>query len=336
MLLDVSIGSIKKIAVVSASVCVSVSQVGLYTEYGYARSLARFATKLGPAAWKVAAKKIQRCLPAGVKFGPGWIGENEAPMERPIPSQFPPASDQASKSSSHVQEDPSSTPTHSAIEINGHKSAQNPPGKQLSETHRSSIQFQPRSDDGPDKGPSSSPSSAANETTQVLSSSAIPSSGARPSSNAPKASTSYDPDTTFNMSNSSAIRAGRLCHNHQSSNLESCIDGANGSYELNFAVQMGKMTEAARFTVFNVQCSTSISRADTQSLHPPSAVNNGSGEVKFSENSSPVKPRDTVANTEPHHEVGHVPPDLNVRFHSPGSAHSRGADSVQPDLALQL
>ncbi|KAL8143683.1 hypothetical protein V2J09_016715 [Rumex salicifolius] len=51
--------------------------VGLQTEYGYARSLARFAAKLGPVAWKVASKKIERCLPPGVKFGPGWVGEND-------------------------------------------------------------------------------------------------------------------------------------------------------------------------------------------------------------------------------------------------------------------
>ncbi|KAL8143685.1 hypothetical protein V2J09_016717 [Rumex salicifolius] len=51
--------------------------VGLQTEYGFARSLARFAAKLGPVAWKVASKKIERCLPPGVKFGPGWVVEND-------------------------------------------------------------------------------------------------------------------------------------------------------------------------------------------------------------------------------------------------------------------
>ncbi|XP_048430892.1 uncharacterized protein LOC103955527 [Pyrus x bretschneideri] len=51
--------------------------VGLQFEHGYARSLARFAANLGPIAWKVASKKIGSVLPSGIKFGPGWIGENE-------------------------------------------------------------------------------------------------------------------------------------------------------------------------------------------------------------------------------------------------------------------
>ncbi|XP_057503687.1 uncharacterized protein LOC130787312 isoform X2 [Actinidia eriantha] len=52
--------------------------VGLYTEHGYARSLARFGANLGPVVWKIASKKIRSVLPNGVEFGPGWVGENEA------------------------------------------------------------------------------------------------------------------------------------------------------------------------------------------------------------------------------------------------------------------
>ncbi|BFG30605.1 hypothetical protein CerSpe_168790 [Prunus speciosa] len=52
--------------------------VGVHFEHGYARSLARFAANLGPVAWKVASKKIGSVLPSGLKFGPGWIGENES------------------------------------------------------------------------------------------------------------------------------------------------------------------------------------------------------------------------------------------------------------------
>ncbi|XP_021827546.1 uncharacterized protein LOC110768167 [Prunus avium] len=54
--------------------------VGVHFEHGYARSLARFAANLGPVAWKVASKKIGSVLPSGLKFGPGWIGENESSM----------------------------------------------------------------------------------------------------------------------------------------------------------------------------------------------------------------------------------------------------------------
>ncbi|XP_022769389.1 bromodomain-containing protein 9-like [Durio zibethinus] len=50
--------------------------VGLSTENGYAASLARFAADLGPVAWKFASRKIGSVLPSGLKFGPGWVGEN--------------------------------------------------------------------------------------------------------------------------------------------------------------------------------------------------------------------------------------------------------------------
>ncbi|KAE8722798.1 Ser/Thr-rich protein T10 in DGCR region, putative isoform 1 [Hibiscus syriacus] len=58
--------------------------VGVYVEHGYTRSLARFAASLGSVAWKIASKKIQECLPAGVNFGPGWVVEKDIPAQRPL------------------------------------------------------------------------------------------------------------------------------------------------------------------------------------------------------------------------------------------------------------
>ncbi|KAL1561493.1 hypothetical protein AAHA92_04187 [Salvia divinorum] len=55
--------------------------VGLQEALAYARSLARYAANLGPAAWKMASKKIEAVLPAGVHYGPGWVGENVAPPQ---------------------------------------------------------------------------------------------------------------------------------------------------------------------------------------------------------------------------------------------------------------
>ncbi|EOA39821.1 hypothetical protein CARUB_v10008487mg, partial [Capsella rubella] len=55
--------------------------VGLNTEYGYARSLARYAANLGPVAWKIASRRIETVLPPGIKFGLGWVGENPAGSE---------------------------------------------------------------------------------------------------------------------------------------------------------------------------------------------------------------------------------------------------------------
>ncbi|KAJ6830667.1 ankyrin repeat, bromo and BTB domain-containing protein-like isoform X3 [Iris pallida] len=57
--------------------------VGFHADHSYARSLARFAANLGPVGWEVAAKKVQRALPPGTKFGRGWVGDSEAPQPQP-------------------------------------------------------------------------------------------------------------------------------------------------------------------------------------------------------------------------------------------------------------
>ncbi|CAH8357377.1 unnamed protein product [Eruca vesicaria subsp. sativa] len=61
--------------------------VGLTTEYGYARSLARYAANLGPVAWKIASKRIETVLPPGIKYGPGWVEENPAGTEENDPQK---------------------------------------------------------------------------------------------------------------------------------------------------------------------------------------------------------------------------------------------------------
>ncbi|KFK44178.1 hypothetical protein AALP_AA1G224800 [Arabis alpina] len=61
--------------------------VGLNTEYGYARSLARYAANLGPVAWKIASRRIETVLPSGIKFGLGWVGENPAGPEEDDPQK---------------------------------------------------------------------------------------------------------------------------------------------------------------------------------------------------------------------------------------------------------
>ncbi|KAL0701935.1 hypothetical protein Bca4012_058057 [Brassica carinata] len=73
-----------------ASVCTTLEDglkqltpVGLNTEYGYARSLARYAASLGPVAWRLAKRRIETVLPSGTEFGLGWVGEKpEAPPQQ--------------------------------------------------------------------------------------------------------------------------------------------------------------------------------------------------------------------------------------------------------------
>ncbi|WOK99807.1 hypothetical protein Cni_G08519 [Canna indica] len=59
--------------------------VGLFMEHAYARSLARFAAKLGPVGWEIAARRIEHALPPGTKFGRGWVGDDEAPQQSQPP-----------------------------------------------------------------------------------------------------------------------------------------------------------------------------------------------------------------------------------------------------------
>nr|CCI55422.1 PH01B031C15.5 [Phyllostachys edulis] len=59
--------------------------VGLQQQHAYSRSLARFAAKLGPIGWDMAAKGIRRVLPPGTNFGPGWVVDGEPPQN----SQWP-------------------------------------------------------------------------------------------------------------------------------------------------------------------------------------------------------------------------------------------------------
>ncbi|KAL1814975.1 hypothetical protein ACET3Z_017549 [Daucus carota] len=58
--------------------------IGLHVEHSYARSLARFAANLGPVAWKIASKKLGSVLPPGMKFGRGYVGENDASYQSPF------------------------------------------------------------------------------------------------------------------------------------------------------------------------------------------------------------------------------------------------------------
>uniref|UniRef100_A0A803LGS2 Bromo domain-containing protein n=1 Tax=Chenopodium quinoa TaxID=63459 RepID=A0A803LGS2_CHEQI len=306
-------------------------------EYGYARSLARFAAKIGPVAWKVASKKIERCLPAAVKFGPGWVGENEAPAERPMQQQSPASVGQQNPPSSlPAPTDTTSTPTQGVADSSGDGSAQKPQGEQLSEMHKVCN----KSNLNEESSKALSPPAVGNDATPVTSSK-VSSTGAEPNLIAPEASASSPLTTMVSILNNGtgSRKPGNPHPINQTSTLQSCINGVNGSYGLNFAAQMGKMIGAARPAMFNLQSNASIvtvSRTETQSPRPQTIDNNGFGEAKLLENSSTIKPIEGLPNVGSNPKVGSTPPDLNVGFQSPKSPVSGKADSVQPDLALQL
>lgn len=67
-------------------------------KYSYARSLARFASNLGPVGWEIAARQIQNALPPGTQFGRGWVCEKDAPQANQPP--LPPMSSSQSPTTS--------------------------------------------------------------------------------------------------------------------------------------------------------------------------------------------------------------------------------------------
>ncbi|KAJ8540875.1 hypothetical protein K7X08_001691 [Anisodus acutangulus] len=85
--------------------------VGVHVEqHAYARSLARFAANLGPVVWEVASKKLENILPAGVKFGPGWVGEGGRSIETSAcPTEIQKSSD-SSTADPHSSRPVTSTP----------------------------------------------------------------------------------------------------------------------------------------------------------------------------------------------------------------------------------
>ncbi|KAI3778456.1 hypothetical protein L2E82_07764 [Cichorium intybus] len=79
--------------------------VGLHAEHGYARSLARFASNMGPIVWKIASKKIEKALPPGVTI------EHEY---SPLPTIFPPTNQNSTpKSTTHNLPNNPETPSTS-------------------------------------------------------------------------------------------------------------------------------------------------------------------------------------------------------------------------------
>ncbi|WJZ83598.1 hypothetical protein VitviT2T_003266 [Vitis vinifera] len=317
--------------------------VGLNAEYGYARSLARFASNLGPVAWKIAAKKIEKSLPPGVKFGPGWVGENDVIPPKPlfVPSSTPLSSlpGDSIPCSMDSQED---------------KPSQKTGGIGLPERNvlsaRAALANHP--------GKSLLTSAAASPLINTANKASGPSSGST------EASIGLNAQSGFSILNSSAgaVRPRPPFQIHQGPTaLHPGMNGFNGAYGFNIPTQMGKPMGAARPTGFNLQAPQmldAISRTTPNFGHPGMGNNLTPEDPKFLEkstttnSSSPLlphpggeaaaaprvgpHPQPSWPGLPPQQRQDSVPPDLNVRFQSPGSPSSSKVDSTQPDLALQL
>ncbi|XVF67138.1 hypothetical protein PTKIN_Ptkin10aG0096800 [Pterospermum kingtungense] len=345
--------------------------VGVYLEHGYTRSLARYAASLGPVAWKIASKKIERCLPAGVKFGPGWVGENDVPAKRQLilPSLSLPPSLQTASQPCSVHRISSSASTSYGLGIREKQSCK-PEADNLSEKHVPSVH-------STSIGHLSKPIPASGTTSSSL----LAAKRSPESRNEKIEASEGSSNTGFNTTNNSegAVRPRPPFQIHESPVIHPRMNGYSGAYGFNLPSQMAKIIGAARSSGVSFQSSQmldTVSKTATNFVHPATA-NSNPDDPRFSENSytknlscplpnsgcetmpSPkgelhpqasqqglppnLKPdsrlssqRKTDSTLSPQQKPGSVPPDLNIRFHSPGSPSSSQVDSAQPDLALQL
>ncbi|XVF44704.1 hypothetical protein PTKIN_Ptkin02bG0145400 [Pterospermum kingtungense] len=333
--------------------------VGVYLEHGYTRSLARYAANLSPVAWKIASKKIERCLPCGVSFGPGWVVENDVPAQRPLllhsPS-FPPGQQTSSQSCSVRQKSCSASASY-ALVTREDKQSDKPEADDLSEKHIPSV----HSLSG---GHLSKPIPASGTT-----SSSILETGRSPESGNGKAEASEGSSVTgFNMTNNSAVVRPRPPFQlHQSPPFRT-MNGYNRVYEFNLSAETAKIIGSFQSS----HVLENVSSTSTNFVHPATTPN--SDDHKFSENSCTNNPScplpnsgcDTVATPRsgprqqsswqglspnqkpdsmlssqqkpdlPQKKPDSVQPDLNIRFQSPSSPSPARAGSAKPDLALQL
>ncbi|XP_038997091.1 uncharacterized protein LOC120121867 isoform X2 [Hibiscus syriacus] len=306
--------------------------VGVYVEHGYTRSLARFAASLGTVAWKIASKKIQECLPAGVNFGPGWVVENDIPAQRPLQHpllSFPPGQQTSSLLCSVRRNSCSATESY-IPETREDKKPANPKADNLSKKHVPSAQ-------SVSDGHLSKPILASGITSASLSAAIR-----YPESWNPKREGSDGSYSTgFNMTNNSAaVQSRPPFPNHAGMNGYN-----NSAYWYNLPAHMEKLMGTARAPGFIFQSSQrldNVSRTSTNLALPATANSNSNG-PKLTENSgtknlsfpSPNSGHETVATprSRNHRQASWDELSTHKKPESRFSPQQR-PDSVLPDLNI--
>ncbi|CAM8987272.1 unnamed protein product [Rhodiola kirilowii] len=343
--------------------------VGLHAEHGYARSLARFSAGLGPVAWGIASKKIEKSLPPEVNFGPGWVGYDDVNSQRPVLIQ-PSSSGQARAS------DPFSQPSvaaHSSMKIHGDKSTDQQEGD-------NSLGYQLASvvvalDCQPAAATKSIPSSSARPPEMSVQASEVDRVSPEDQTHLPQSSTGgsgQKPPFQFQRQGPSIHTGMNPPVNPQPQlsqfNMQLKMNMLNMQpklnqhslhqqqmNQLNLQSQMNhagpKLRTPAGFNHNYPQETNLVSRSGTDAWHPIPGSSSASDETHLfmtnknmanmasSSNPTPESmPMAGVCRMQFHPEPTSesVPPDLNVQFQSPASPSSSRMDSKQPDLALQL
>ncbi|KAJ6369078.1 hypothetical protein OIU78_001446 [Salix suchowensis] len=339
--------------------------VGLLTEHGYARSIARFAANIGPFSWTIAVKKIERSLAPGIKFGPGWVGENDITPQRPLFSSPPPSQPTLPSPPQRpfsVLESSAANATRCNVKSKEEKLSVKLEKDVPSEKQVPSTQKQVPSTHLPDTRLTPVPPS----TSMITSLSAANKS--EPCTERAEALAKLNSHSAFNVLNSSTgvARQRPPFQLHQNPAVHPGMIGFNATYGFNLAAtQMGKQIGVSRPAGVSIQSSQMadmVSRTNSNLVHSANANSLNSEKTKFHENSSSINFNGALPNSvseaseaprqptwkglypkpkpdsgsSPHQKSDAIPPDLNVRYQSPGSPSSGRIDSAQPDLALQL
>lgn len=343
-------------------------QIGVFVEHGYARSLARFAANLGPVAWKIAAKKIERSLPSSVKFGPGWVGENDLAQNRMLLFPLQPSGQTSVSQPITAVVNSSSATTSQVADPKVDKLPEKTEGDDLSDKNASFTTTTTTTTTATTTATTSTSDGHPNKSLPLPAST---SSGRPPANRSPEPITvkaeSIDglkANAGFNILNSSRIGGSRPRSPFPIQGCPIIHPGMNGFNGFNLSAYMGKLTGAARPAGYNIQSPQALNRTSNTIRPAPANSTNPEG-TKFSENRSTVNSGSSLPNSgneapappgfhprpslqgltpqprpdsrlSPQQKPDSVPPDLNVRFQSPGSPSSSRVDSTQPDLALQL
>ncbi|KAL0560900.1 hypothetical protein IC582_001317 [Cucumis melo] len=336
--------------------------VGLFLEHAYARSLARFAADLGSVAWTVASKKIERSLPSGSSFGPGWVIENDITPKRVfLPQAEPGKMSTLQPFLGHESVDPDVKPLTN--EQKGVPSSDNSEADTSHKTH-----------DGLSRAPSSG-GQVNRPPTEFAAASSSPSSTQQSSEQCKgqvETVEGSNPSGNYNVLESSIPISRPSFHKHHSPTLHPGMNGFNGAYGFDLSAHRGKLigpSDSAGVKPQSSQMLETISRTNANFILPAMATNLNPKEPKCPENNPsttnsssslagsgndglinpavsphlrspwhqgkpPAEKTDAVVTTI--YKPESVPPDLNVRFKSPGSPSSSKVDSAHPDLVLQL
>ncbi|KAJ6717271.1 BROMODOMAIN AND WD REPEAT-CONTAINING PROTEIN 1-LIKE [Salix koriyanagi] len=294
---------------------------GLLTEHGYARSIARFAANIGPFSWTIEVKRIDNQL--------------APPPQKPFSVLESSAAVATACSVKSKQERLSTKPEKDIF-----------PEKQLASTRLSDARFKSCS--------SIHRNDYISERAQSVQ--------------------KLNSNSAFNVLNSIAgvIRQRAPFQLHQNSATHSGMIGFNATCGFNLAAQMGKLIGVARPAGLGIQSSqmadevsrtnSNLVRSDKMKIPENSSSIKISGALPNPGSEALEAPRSvdqaqptweglypnprteeglypnprTDSGSSSHQKMDAVPPDLNVRYQSPGSPSYGRVDPAQPDLALQL